>query len=440
MTGKRGRPKKAATPAERFDQFKRRKIDEVGQSGYLEYEAQKRKENRRKKREEKTNMPIATFRGNQLDEVHPIALRYSSLSQSVPCGVCGAQLFAEEKTRKKWCCGGGQLFFPKAPPLAAAFYSNLTFIKDSRSFNNLFSFSALGVTGQFQKAPGGYGPCMVKLQGKTYHRMFDLSWKKDGCINNSQLYIDDGKMRLDVAKKREMDTGIVSQISSYLQEVNPLCATYKQLGSHPSESAHIVFEKTSRAKDGPVLGDRPRSEEIAGILKSGGSVTPESERKVTVWKVNDRAPQFINILDPTYEPLEYPIIFPHATRGWFPNMESTKKQKISQTKYYRQLFLCEDDRLRRLGRLGQEYAVDAYSRLDEEKLNYIRYHQKSIMRIGTRQELDETIAAEGGAKIGTIYLPSSYTGGPRYMRLQYENAMASVARRGKPSFFCDYNL
>ena len=91
--------------------------------------------------------------------------------------------------------------------------------------------------------------------------------------------------------------------------------------------------------------------------------------------------------------------------------------------------------MRRLGRLGQEYADDAYSRLDEEKLNYIRYNQQSLVRIGTRQELDETIAGEGGMKVGRVYLPSSYTGGPRYMQVQYQNAMATVARKGKPSFF-----
>ncbi len=390
---------------------------------------------RKQKRDRDSSSPIGAFNNEQLDGIHPLALQYSSLDEAIPCNFCGARLFAEEKSRSKWCCGQGELFFPKAPPLTASFYTNPGFLKNARLYNNLFSFSALGVTGEFVKAPGGYGTSMVKIQGKVYHRLFDLSWQQEGGVNNSQLYIDDGSMRMAVAKRKEADPKMVSEINTFLQEVNPLCPVFKQLGTHPSDTAHIVFEKTSRTTHGPVLGDQPRCPEIAAILKNDAGGTQQAPRKVTVWKVNDRAPQFVNILDPTYEPLQYPVIFPHASSGWFPGMLSKSKEKISQTKYYRQLFLCEDDRLRRLGRLGQEYAVDAYSRLDQEKLNYIRYNQEKLMRIGTRQELDETISAEGGRKVGMVYLPSSYTGGPRYMMLQYQNAMAVVARRGKPSFF-----
>ncbi len=45
------------------------------------------------------------------------------------------------------------------------------------------------------------------------------------------------------------------------------------------------------------------------------------------------------------------------------------------------------------------------------------------------------IAGEGGSKVGRIYLPSSFTGGPRNMAMKYQDAMAVVNRRGKPSFF-----
>ncbi len=89
--------------------------------------------------------------------------------------------------------------------------------------------------------------------------------------------------------------------------------------------------------------------------------------------------------------------------------------------------------MRRLGRLLQEVYVDGYSRIEEEKLNYIRHHQD--LSTATRNELDETIAGEGGTKVGRVYLPSTFTGGPRNMQLKYQDAMASVARRGKPSLF-----
>ncbi len=58
-----------------------------------------------------------------------------------------------------------------------------------------------------------------------------------------------------------------------------------------------------------------------------------------------------------------------------------------------------------------------------------------MLRVGNREEIEETIVGEGGHKAGRVYLPASFTGGARYMQTKYQNAMSVVARRGKPSFF-----
>ncbi len=384
----------------------------------------------------KTFRSVVPIAGKQegLAVLCALHLKYSNLQDDniEPCKYCGARLFHEERSRTKWCCGQGSLLFPKAPPLEAAFYQKESFLKNVRSYNNLFAFSALGVTGGFQRAPNGRGTSMVKIQGKIYHRIFDLSWSQPGCPNNTELYIDDGQKRMSTAKQQSLDVSIVTEIQNYLQQVNSLCPVYKQLGAHDADNAHIVFERTSRAKHGPVLGDRPVSGEIAGIIKTQSD--KDEGRKVSVWKKSQRRPQFISILDSAYEPLQYPLIFPHATAGWFPGMLSINNVKVSQTKYYRQLLLS-DDRMKQLGRLAQEYFVDAWSRAQEEKLMWIRREQPKLRRSASRKELDETIAGEGGLKAGKIYLPSSFTGGPRNMQVKYQNAMAVVARKGKPSFF-----
>ena len=429
-TRQRGRPRKALSAAERMKSMREHKPRESEQ---LKVEKRQTRTKQRKSNEEKK---IGFSTREDLDNIRKIDLQYSSLWGAIPCPFCGAQLFHEEQSREKWCCGKGELFFPKPDRLEEEFYNSTMFLNNVRDYNNLFAFSALGVTGGFQGPPGGYGPSMVKIQGKTYHRIFDLNWHKGGSSNNSELYIDDGSMRERVANGRNLNMKILSQIQTFLERVNPLCSVYKMLGKHECETAHIVFENTSHAKNGPILGDKPVAKEIAAIIKTDG--TASDPRTATVWKVNEREPQFIDILDKIYEPLQYPIVFPKATAGWHVNMQSTAGKKISQTKYYRQWMLCGDDRMRRLGRLGQEVYVDGYSRLEEEKLNYIRNHQDSLTRSATRKELDETIAGEGGRKAGKVYLPSSFTGGPRNMMLKYQDAMASVARRGKPSLFITF--
>ena len=120
-----------------------------------------------------------------------------------------------------------------------------------------------------------------------------------------------------------MNTQTVAAREAFLNRVNPLCPVYKTLGSHPCDTAHIVFGKTSHAWNGPVLGDRLVAQEIAAIIKTDGQNS--SPRKASIWKRNEREPQFVDILDPIYEPLQYPIVFPLGSAGSHVEMKSTEE-------------------------------------------------------------------------------------------------------------------
>ena len=315
----------------------------------------------------------------------------------------------------------------KLNDLEGNFYLNQKFLKDCRTYNNLFAFSALGVSGGFLNFNGG--PSLVKIQGRIYHRIFDLSYSNS--INNSVLYIDDGRQRLNIAEQNNLDLKIVQEIHAYMNLVNPSIPIYKQLSLTDSDTAHIVFEKTSRKTHGPILGDQPMSEEIAGIIK----INPEADpRKIIVWKKNNREPQFIYFLDPAYECLQYPLLFPRASAGYSINLKDKNNKKISQQKYYRYLLLSQK-RFTIMARLGQEYFIDMWCRVEEERLQFIKRNQAKLLRVASRSEIDESIAGDGGPKIGQIYLPSSFTHGPRYMRVKYQDGMAIVSRLGKPSYF-----
>lgn len=99
---------------------------------------------------------------------------------------------------------------------------------------------------------------------------------------------------------------------------------------------------------------------------------------------------------------------------------------------------------------------EMFARFEEERLRYIARIQKkgaeNQTRVAPRSELqdfvnpqqvrqdiaqDETIQGEG-VTAGKIYLPSTFTGSPRYMRTQYYNSMGLVARKGKPTFFLTF--
>ena len=153
-----------------------------------------------------------------------------------------------------------------------------------------------------------------------------------------------------------------------------------------------------------------------------------------VLEENSTCTNFHQSPHPLYEPLQYPLFFPHGTNGWFPGMMSicSPSAKISQLEYYRHLLLTEV-RFGLLGRLLNEYLVDMFSSIEDSRLNYIRQHVQT--RIAARRELDETINAEGGARAGRVYLPSSFMGSPRMQRKLIADGLAVVRRLGKPTYF-----
>ncbi|KAK9501552.1 hypothetical protein O3M35_012258 [Rhynocoris fuscipes] len=77
-----------------------------------------------------------------------------------------------------------------------------------------------------------------------------------------------------------------------------------------------------------------------------------------------------------------------------------------------------------------------WCRVEEERSQYIRFNQNSVLRIGSRRELDETIEGEGGVTAGRVYLPSSFTHGPlaehdeieSYVNMRYISCSEAIWR------------
>jgi hypothetical protein len=97
------------------------------------------------------------------------------------------------------------------------------------------------------------------------------------------------------------------------------------------------------------------------------------------------------------------------------------------------------------GRLIQEHLVDAYGRIESNRFRYIRDQQKKL-RADTYRGLADAVEAgdHDRGRIGLkVILPSTFTGGPRYMQQACADAIAVCAKYGKPDGFitmtCDPN-
>lgn len=92
--------------------------------------------------------------------------------------------------------------------------------------------------------------------------------------------------------------------------------------------------------------------------------------------------------------------------------------------------------LHHTGRLFQQYIVDQFARIDQERLFYLRNNQRKI-RAELYSGLEDHINRnDGEQRIGRkTVLPSSYIGGPRNMSANYQDSMSIVRKYGKPDLF-----
>jgi hypothetical protein len=168
-----------------------------------------------------------------------------------------------------------------------------------------------------------------------------------------------------------------------------------------------------------------------------GNTTPseiKARRMIVVTK--DGENQSVSTLSRLWEPLAYPLFFPHGTLGWgvADNMVRNASQGLgdvptTQMWHYRARLLREP-RFQIFGRLTNEYIVDMFSRDLESRLAYIRSNQERI-----RREDATLMGLHGAEATENIYLPSSFLGSNRWAAEQVSDSLAIAAAFGSPTFF-----
>jgi len=202
-----------------------------------------------------------------------------------------------------------------------------------------------------------------------------------------------------------------------------MTVTHKDMDEHTEQFEVIIHPQ-----------DKPTGiPEIASIREAPtlDETTPTPPRTIIAkWITKGRKKKkSINILSPNLEPLAYPLLFPCGTKGWHPNMR-INGHKITLQKYLRQLLLREQ-RFSFMNRLTQEYIVDMFSRMEDQRLQYIKNNQSKLIK------KDETISAHIGKKIKKkVYLPATFSGGGfRKNQVLLENGLARVRQDCPPHLF-----
>ena len=92
------------------------------------------------------------------------------------------------------------------------------------------------------------------------------------------------------------------------------------------------------------------------------------------------------------------------------------------------------------GKLFQQFLVDAYTTLEEDRLDFIRLNQNSLRSEVLKGIQDAVVNGDSNVEdLGKrVILPSSNTGSARYMINYYQDAMTICRCFGNPDLFITF--
>ncbi|GKB53725.1 hypothetical protein Tco_0904478 [Tanacetum coccineum] len=121
----------------------------------------------------------------------------------------------------------------------------------------------------------------------------------------------------------------------------------------------------------------------------------------------------------------------------------TARDYVTMKEYYAYVIQYRKDlwtTLHRGGRLFQQYLVDTFTAIKEQRLSWTRNNQDTLCVDLYHNVVDAVIRGDTDvACLGKIIvLPISFTGGPRYMMQNYQDAMALCRAYGNPYLFITF--
>uniref|UniRef100_A0A6N2MDD8 ATP-dependent DNA helicase n=1 Tax=Salix viminalis TaxID=40686 RepID=A0A6N2MDD8_SALVM len=316
-----------------------------------------------------------------------------------------------------------------------------------RAYNSMFAFTSMGVTID-QSVNRQSGPYVFKINGHCHHLMGSLLPSNDNAPKFAQLYIYD--VSNEVSNRMSqfpnsldscLDQTIVSDLIKMLASTNCLVGLFRHASqklSEPNNPGYKLQLLCQRTNDSTEYSN-PTSDDIGGLIV-GDIGAYQSERDIIIESFSNTL-QRISKLHPKFMALQYPLLFPFGEDGYRTNINfadndsnvSGKRHRVPMRGFY--AYLIQE----------REYGEDtltkvvAYTNNFEDRLDYIRMNQNDL-RSDLYQNISEAVLKGDveGSSTGKIILPSSFTGSPRYMINNYQDAMAICRAYGNPDLFITF--
>ncbi|KAK9054325.1 hypothetical protein SSX86_025403 [Deinandra increscens subsp. villosa] len=391
------------------------------------------------------------------------------------CTHCKALCWYGERTIKalrplhpkfSLCCGEGKVILPllRDPPQPLSELLNSSgdqrsrvFKKNIKVLNAMFAFTSTGGN-VIRDCEDGGGPFTFCLNGINHHKIGTLlPTHDDGRPRFAQLYVYDTSNEADnrISALRHciprntnevVLRSLVDDLIMMLNANNALVQAFRMARERFNDSdRHPVKIRLigSRNSHGSQY-NLPTAYEVAALIP-GDSEAMDS-RDILIQERDTYTVKRVSELHPSFMALQYPLLFPYGEDGFhlkipLRNSNSPNGRKtVTLREYYcfrLHIRRCEGKTLHRGGRLFHTYVVDAYAAVLNNSLEWYRQNQTSIrsdLYCGLQDRMYDVDSS--CANIGRrVILPSSFTGGPRHMIQQYQDAMAVCRWAGPPDLF-----
>ncbi|CAN1158085.1 ATP-dependent DNA helicase PIF1 [Linum perenne] len=367
------------------------------------------------------------------------------------CNFCGACFWFEERLNRhhktqspkfSQCCMKGKVWVPllqqtlefldqlldvSGGPLSVHFRNNI------RSYNGSLSFTSFGAQLDPRLA-NSRGPYSFVMHGENYHLMGSLLPPEGQPPKFLQLYVVDPEVEIQ------------NRLSNFSSSDSTLKPEITELQSPDSANLRLRIVGATGSNNGDY--SIPTVTEIAALIP-GDFSADKNDRDIII---NHRAEGLrrITSLNPKFEALHFIILFSYGEDGFHTKIryrgdntstDATKKY-VTQREYYAfrlQHRKNEGTTLLRGGKALQHYIVDAFSTIDQNRLIYLRNHQKELRSEFYQGLADAFHRGEISAdNLGNIILPATYTGSPRYMKQLFLDSTSICQYFGNPHLFITF--
>jgi hypothetical protein len=199
-----------------------------------------------------------------------------------------------------------------------------------------------------------------------------------------------------------LDLTTLDRLLTMMYNINPYVEVFKMArdmmateGAPMDLKLRLIAFRTKDARQYNV----PTADEVAALMVGDGSEAVDRRDVVLAQQASPF--QRISELHVKYMALHYPLLFPYGENGWHPNIQlngviadadldenhvekselQRKHCNVTMAEFYGYRFQHRDTdgiALLRGGRLRQQYIVDAYVAIEQNRLKYLHLNQKKL--------------------------------------------------------------